>query len=187
MAYQNEATDRARLRRQMIDVENRPCSIPNCPTPYDSRAIHRIRNGCNGGRYSKYNTTVLCYTHHKAEHPSSKFRVGEKVRLCNDGDQKHQTPARLGFTDYELSRPRTIIAIKYDKAGKCNNYKLGSNGKGKMLDGQPLDGYDYWFRSYQLLPYIPRAYHFKRKYNIKAGDSRLANGKGQGVTTSQPC
>ena len=46
--------------------------------------------------------------------------------------------------------------------------ETGSNGKGKMLDGQPLEGFDYEFRSYQLIPYEPRRYHFKRAYHRSA-------------------
>ncbi len=173
MAYQNEATERAKLRRQLIDVENRPCNRDGCPTPYDRREVHRVKNGSDGGEYTEHNTEVYCFNHHRAEHPNSKFRLGDKVRLRNDSDQKHRAPASLDFTDYEMSRPRTIIAIRYDSDQQCNYYRLGSNGKGKMLDGQPLEGFDYDFRSYQLIPYVPRAYHFKRQYTMSKDDSRL--------------
>jgi len=170
MAYKSEATDRGRLRRQLIETENRPCSHDGCETPFDRREVHRVKNGCNGGRYTEHNTIVLCFTHHHLEHINSKFRVGDKVRL-HPIDARHPIPSVLGFTDYELTRPRTIVKVRYDHAKQCNYYTLGSNAKGDKFttNGNPLDGYtDYEFRSYQLISYVPRHYHFKRAYTRKS-------------------
>lgn len=198
MAHQNEATDKAKLRRQLIEVENRPCCRPDCPTPFDRREIHRIKNGCNGGRYTEHNTEVLCFTHHRLEHPNSKFRIGDKVRL-HPVDVRHPIPSVLGFTPYELSRPRTIIKIRYDHDKQCNFYTLGSNAKGNVFttDGNPLNGFTgYEFRSYQLIPYIPRQYHFKRQYTRKSvtginkpsvKNPELKGAEGLGMPARQPC
>lgn len=170
--YRNDGTERARLHKLWITEQHTPCA--ECGSMYDLEVAHKKDNGyAEVQETSGENCRVLCYLCHKAEHPQSKHMVGDKVRLRSDLDKKHSIPARLGFTAYECSRPRTIIGIRYDKQAQANLYRLGSNGKGKMLDGQPLDGYDYEFRSYQLTAYIPRAYHFKRKYTLSKGDARL--------------
>ena len=102
-----------------------------------------------------------------------KFKVGDRVRIRRDMPAKHEIPNWLDFSDYDKSRPRTIVNAEYDPEQECMKYTLGSNGKGKLKDGQPLEGFRlYQFRSFQLEPYIPRKYG-KRKYTIKPGDSRL--------------
>jgi len=164
MAYRNDATERARLHRLWIVEQDKPCIYCGSKT---QREIHH-KNG-NTSVTDETECVVACRPCHLARHPMSKFVVGDKVRLRNDGDKKHGIPDRLDFTDYEKSRPRTIVAIRYDRTKQCNIYKLGSNGKGKMLDGQPLNGFDYWFRSYQLIPYEPRRYHFIRPYHRSNG------------------
>lgn len=87
----------------------------------------------------------------------SKFNVHDKIRLAD------RCPA---YIDLPRSRPRTIINIRYDVLKRCNFYLLGSNGRGVNAgDGDPRWGYwRYWFRSYHLMPYVPRQYHFKRPY-----------------------
>ena len=84
----------------------------------------------------------------------SKFKVKDKVRL---------TGRCPGYIDLVRNRPRTIIQIRYDSQKRCNFYLLGSNARGETArDGNPRWGYwDYWFRSYQLVPYEPRPYHLK--------------------------
>jgi len=161
MAYRNDRTERARLHRLWIVDQDKPCA--ECGNK-ERREIAHINPYNNGGKTTENNCRVLCRDCNLAEHPSSKFLLGDKIRLNT------RVPERLGFTDYELTRPRTIIKIHYDKAMQCNFYTLGSNSKGFFAtDGNPLDGYtDYQFRSYQLFPYVPRQYHFKRKYVRKA-------------------
>lgn len=178
MAYRNDQTERARLHKLWITEQDQPCA--ECGSHYDREIAHKVDNGWSECQETnESNCRVLCYMCHQAEHPHSKFMVGDKVRLHQDTDKKHRAPDHLDFTDYEMTRPRTIIAIRYDKARQCNFYRLGSNGKGKMLDGQPLNGFDYEFRSYQLIAYIPRTYHFKRSYRMSKGDTRLSsNSKG---------
>lgn len=85
----------------------------------------------------------------------SKFRVQDKVRL---------TARCPEYIDLTRSHPRTIIKIRYDTVKQCNWYLLGSNARGATAgDGDPRWGYwRYWFRSYQLVPYEPRPYHFKQ-------------------------
>ncbi len=174
MAYRNDQTERARLRKLWIDEQDLPCA--ECGSKIDREIAHKKDNGwAECQETTEDNSRVLCYRCHKAEHPYSKFHIGDKVRLRTDTDQKHQAPAHLDFTPYEMSRPRTIISIRYDRDSQCNFYRLGSNGKGKMLDGQPLEGFDYEFRSYQLQHYIPRAYHFKRGYTMSKDDARLTS------------
>ncbi|GAH69256.1 unnamed protein product, partial [marine sediment metagenome] len=198
MAYENEATERGRLRRQLIDAENHPCAIPNCQTPYDRREVHRIKNGCEGGHYTTENTIVLCYTHHKAQHPHSKFKLGDKVRLKFGKDTKHDAPQWIIELGINPMRPRTIVAVRYDAEARCNFYRLGSNAKGEAFtrNGNPLDGFtDYEFRSFQMIPYEPRRYG-KRQYKMAADDSRLThkirplenadNVKPHGTPASQP-
>lgn len=87
----------------------------------------------------------------------SKFKVKDKVRIME------RCPMCI---DLPRGRPRTIIKIHYDAVKQCNFYLLGSNARGKMAgDGDPRWGFrSYWFRSYQLEPYVPRDYHFKRPY-----------------------
>ena len=168
MAYRNDQTERARLHKLWIAELDKPCV-------YCGGKVNREIHHLNGDHTETNEDTccVACYDCHKAKHPHSKFIVGDKIRLRQDIARKHRAPQHLDFTDYEMSRPRTIIAIRYDRTQQCNYYRLGSNGKGKMLDGQPLDGFNYWFRSYQLIPYIPRTYHYKRGYTMQANDSRL--------------
>lgn len=159
MAYRNDATERARLRKLWITEQDKPCEL--CGSKLKREIAHKNPYS-NGGETNEGNCRVLCRLCNLAEYPFAKFLLSDKVRLRNNGDKKHGIPDRLNFTDYEKSRPRTIVAIQYDKTKQANLYKLGSNGKGKMLDGQPLDGFDYEFRSYQLVPYIPRRYHYIR-------------------------
>ena len=165
MAYRNDATERARLHRLWITELDLPCA--KCGSRLKREVAHK-NPFSNGGSTTEDNCRVLCRVCNLAEYPFAKFLLGDKVRLRNDGDKKHGIPDRLGFTDYEKSRPRTIVKITYDASRQCNIYRLGSNGKGKMLDGQPLEGFDYEFRSYQLIPYEPRRYHFKRAYHRSA-------------------
>ena len=153
--YVNNLTARHKLHHQLIDVENRPCSSPECLTPYYNREIHRI---IRGGEYTEANVLVRCFNcHHFIDHPHSKFRVGDRIMLNG------RTPA---YIDLARHRPRTIIAMHYDKDKQCNFYLLGSNNRGVNTgNGNTLDGYtDYWFRSYQMLPYQPKYYHFIRHY-----------------------
>ena len=159
MAYTNNLTARHRLHHQLIELDNRPCSYPNCLTPYYNREIHRI---IHGGEYVESNVEVRCFNcHHFIDHPNSKFRVEDRIVLNG------RTPAYIGLARH---RPRTIIAIRYDKDKQCNFYLLGSNNRGvNSGNGNSLEGFtDYWFRSYQMLPYEPRHYHFHRKYNHKS-------------------
>lgn len=156
MAYRNDRTERARLHKLWIIEQDLPCS--NCGSREQRDIAHKIPYYL-GGETTENNCHVLCHKCNLAEHPSSKFLVGDRVRLNG------RTPDYLGFTDYDKSRPRTIIAIRYDPTMQCNFYTLGSNGKGNLRDGQPLEGFRlYEFRSYQLKPYLPRNYHFKRHY-----------------------
>lgn len=172
MAYRNDATERARLHKLWIDELDLPCA--KCGSRVRREVAHKNPYS-NGGSTTEDNCRVLCRVCNLAEYPFAKFLLGDKVRLRNDSDKKHGIPDRLDFSDYEKSRPRTIVKITYDKSRQCNLYRLGSNGKGKMLDGQPLNGFDYEFRSYQLIPYEPRRYHFKRQYNR----SKLSNPSNQ--------
>jgi len=151
--YTNQQTIRNGLHRQLIDIEDRPCV--KCGSR-DRREIHRIIPGYLGGEYIRDNVEVLCYGCHRAEHPNSKFRIGDRIVLNG------RTP---DYIDLARHRPRTIIAVRYDHNKECNFYLVGSNSKGVNTgNGNPLEGYsDYWFRSYQL--HKPRRYHFKRKYN----------------------
>lgn len=173
MAYRNDRTERARLHRLWITELDLPCA--ECGSRNRREVAHKNPYN-NGGSTTEDNCRVLCRKCNLAEHPFSKFLLGDTVRL-ND-----RTPARLDFSGYDLTRPRTIIRIRYDRAKQCNWYTLGSNGKGKMLDGQPLEGYRlYEFRSYQLVTYVPRAYHFKRQY------VRKPNVKNEGVVKAGKC
>lgn len=159
MAYRNDRTERARLHKLWITEQGLPCS--ECGSR-DNLDIAHIIPYHQGGETSEGNCRVLCHKCNLAEHPTSKFAVGDKVRLNG------RTPDYLGFTEYEKSRPRTIVSIRYDTIKQCNLYRLGSNGKGKMKDGQPLEGFtQYEFRSYQLKPYTPRKYRFKRRRHSK--------------------
>lgn len=164
MAYRNDRTDRARLYRQWVTIEDRACV--HCGSKH-RREIGHIIPYHQGGETSERNCQVECRACNLARHPFAKFRLGDTVRLNG------RTPGFLDFTEYEKTRPRTIIKIDYDQAKQCNYYTLGSNGRGNTKDGQPLDGIQhYTFRSYQLKPYIPRKYHFKRKYTRK-GDKAI--------------
>ena len=146
MAYKNDRTERARLYRKWVLELDLPCA--KCGSR-DKREIVQSQDNCQ----------VLCRQCNLTEHPFRKFLIGDKVRV------NERTPDYLDFTEYEKTRPRTIISIRYDPVKLCNFYTLGSNGKGKMKDGQPLEGFNiYEFRSYQLKPYLPRAYHHKRRY-----------------------
>jgi len=128
----------------------------------------------HGGATDESNCRVLCRDCNIAERPLSKFSLGDKVRIHTNGNPKHAVPDNLGFSDADLKRPRTIVKIRYDYNQQCNYYTLGSNGKGKLLDGQPLEGFRlYEFRSFQLIPYVPRRYHFKRPYVRKAGEANV--------------
>jgi len=156
MAYRNDRTERAGLHRLWIVELDKPCA--NCGSR-ERRDIAHIIPYYMGGETTEQNCQVLCHSCNLAEHPSSKFLVGDTVRVNG------RTPTYLDFTDYEKTRPRTIVSIRYDSIMQCNFYTLGSNGKGNMKDGQPLEGFRlYKFRSYQLKPYSPRKYHFKRVY-----------------------
>lgn len=155
MAYRNDRTERARLYRKWVIDLDLPCA--KCGSRVNREIAHIIPY-YQGGETTEDNCRVLCRLCNLAEHPSSKFLMGDTVRVNG------RTPAYLDFTDYEKTRPRTIISIRYDTVKLCNFYTLGSNGKGKMNDGQPLEGYAYEFRSYQLKPYLARNYHFRRRY-----------------------
>lgn len=159
MAYRNDRTERAQLHKLWITELDKPCA--ECGSKLRREVAHK-NPFHNGGKTTAKNCRVLCRQCNLAEHPFAKFLLSDKVRL-ND-----RVPERIDFTNYDRSRPRTIVRIRYDKLKQCNWYTLGSNGKGKMLDGQPLEGYRlYEFRSYQLIPYVPRAYHFIRPYHKK--------------------
>ena len=98
-----------------------------------------------------------------------KFQLGDRVRL------NPRTPENQSFSHNDMMRPRTIVAIRYDKLKACNYYTLGNNGKGKRFNktGNPVLGYlDYSFRSYMLIPYEPRKYG-KRRYRMSVNDKRL--------------
>ena len=159
MAYRNDAMERARLRKLWIIEQDLPCA--ECGSKVSREIAHGIPYH-QGGQCNGDNCRVLCRQCNLDENKQPKCIIGGKVRLSS------RAPERLDFTDYERARPRTIIATRYDQTKQCTWYKLGSNGKGKMQDGQPLEGYDYWFRSYMLIPYEPRRYHFKRRYTRKA-------------------
>lgn len=149
-------TERNQLHHELIDIEDRPCW--GCGS-HSQREIHRIRPGHDGGQYTRDNVLVLCRPCHLLKHPWSKFVVGDTVIL--DG----RTP-----THVELRRhtPRRIVAIRYDTEQLCNYYTLGSNGRGESKDGNPQDGFAaYEFRSYMLLPYQPRRYHYHRCYHCR--------------------
>ena len=70
---------------------------------------------------------------------SSKFKVGDKVRL--------RTTDRWRVPDYireELHpRTRTVVGVYYDEKLQAVLYDLGGRGKGVI---------GYLFRSYQLIP-----------------------------------
>ena len=103
----------------------------------------------------------------------SKFKVQDKVRLTDRCPE---------YIDLPRNRPRTIIKIRYDYKKLCNFYLLGSNARGATAgDGDPRWGYwSYWFRSYQLIPYEPRPYHFKRPYKKGTDKPLNQNPAGQG-------
>ena len=87
-----------------------------------------------------------------------KFNIKDKVRLTG------RVPARLDFTAAELSRPRTIIGTRYDREKQCTFYRLGSNARGRNQgDGNPQNGMEYEFRSYQMKLYEPRPYKLKSR------------------------
>ena len=161
--YVNNLTARHKLHRQLIEVEDRPCSNPSCETPYYNREIHRI---IQGGEYTNDNVLVRCFNcHHFIDHPNSKFRVGDTIVLNG------RTPA---YIELARHRPRTVISIRYDKQKQCNFYLLGAGNT--MSDGNPLEGYrNYWFRSYQLLP--RRRYHYikHRKQLQSTNDTQQSN------------
>lgn len=165
MTYRNDATERARLHRLWITEQDKPCVY--CGSKVD-REIHH-HNG-DSTITNEDTCCVACRVCHRKRHPHSKFRIGDKVRLRNDGNLRRCVPSWLDFTDYEKSRPRTIVEIEYSRQDRCNYYTLGSNAKGSHFatNGQPLDGFsEYKFRSYQLIAYIPRRYHFIRPYHRK--------------------
>jgi hypothetical protein len=89
-----------------------------------------------------------------------KFKKGDVVRLVK------RIPQLLDVPKSQFSHPRTIIAIRYDREKQCSFYQLGSNARGHLAhDGNPQDGWAYWFRSYQLELYTPRPYHRKEGKN----------------------
>ena len=152
MAYTNEQTERRQLHKELIDEQDLPCS--KCSSR-DRREIHRITPGHDGGKYTRDNVEVLCFPCHRNEHLNSKFRIGDSVMING------RTPY---YIDLPRHRPRTIIAVRYDTNKECNFYLVGSNCSGANTgNGNPLNGFnDYWFRSYQLVAYQPRRYHFIR-------------------------
>lgn len=165
--YKCEATDRAKIRKELITVRDQPCFI--CGSK-ENREIHRLQNGRDGGQYTRDNCTVRCTKCHDKDHTNSKFKVGAKVSL------NKRTPLYLGLTAELKTSPRTITSIYYDQDKACNFYKLGSNARGwSAHNGNPLEGLEYEFRSYQLIPYIPRRYHFKRHYQIRTAKTRDIN------------
>ena len=150
--FRNDRIERAILFKSLIKQQDRPCV--KCGSR-DRREIAHIVPYYLGGETSEANCRVLCRSCNLSEHHASKFLIGDKIVLNG------RTPASI---DLARHRPRTIIDIKYNSQRRCNYYKLGSNGRGACADGQPLEGYDYKFRSYMMLPYTPRQYHFKRHY-----------------------
>lgn len=190
MAYRNDATERGRLHKLWITEQDKPCVYCGGKV---NREIHH-HNGDNSIT-NEQTCCVACHDCHIARHPMSKFLIGDKVRIRNDGDLRHCVPAWLEFNDYEKTRPRTIVEIEYDHKSKCNYYTLGSNARGEHFatNGQPLDGFsEYKFRSYQLIAYVPRRYHFKRQYTrqnkpVNKTNSRLANSLPLPTPSSQPC
>ena len=177
MAYTNQQVIRNQLHKELIDTDDKPCATPKCLTPKLNREIHRIIPGQEGGEYTRDNVKVLCRACHLKAHPISKFMIGDVVVLNG------RTPQ---FLDTPTCRPRTIIAIRYDKIKQCNFYTLGSNGRGANTgQGNPLDGYtDYGFRSYQLVKYDPRAYNLHN--DIISSDENLRRLRvAQGVIYSE--
>ncbi len=152
--YRNDRIERARLHKLWITELDRPCS--KCGSS-ERREIAHIIPYHQGGKTTEDNCRVLCRQCNLAENHNSKFLVGDRVVLNG------RTPARI---ELKRHRPRTIIGIRYDINKKCNYYLLGSNGRGACADGQPLNGYDYEFRSYMLV--YPRHYHYKRQYQIQS-------------------
>lgn len=164
MAYTNDRTERAKLHRLWIEVENRPCR--SCGHDDLPREIHRKTPGYLEGKYTVRNCEVLCLNCHRGQHPNSKFRVGDRVFVNG------RTPAYINLS---RGTPRTVIAVEYNPIRECNYYTLGSNGRGESADGQPLDGIQFYkFRSYQLARYLPRKYG-KRRYRMKPTDPRLTH------------
>ena len=163
--YSNERTIRANYHRQLVVQQDKPCEI--CSGRQD-REIHRIIPRHKGGEYTTGNVQVLCRPCHLHLHPNSKFWAGDIIMLNG------RTPA---YIDLPRHRPRTILSIRYDTRKQCNFYLVGSNCRGVNTgNGHPTEGYsDYWFRSYQMLPYQPRRYHFKRQYNRHNLDTISSN------------
>lgn len=159
--YKNEQLDRARLRKQLI-AEGKTCVLCGANERLE---IHRIKNGRHGGRYTRRNTALLCYWCHRREHPNSKFKIGDRVKLTD------RVPT---LVDLSTRRPKTIVAVRYDYTKQCNFYRLGSNARGAYAnDGNPLDGYRlYEFRSYQLQPV--RRYR-RHKTRLSVANSRTHN------------
>ena len=148
--FTNQQTERHKLHHQLIDIENRPCSNPKCLTPYSRRELHRVVPELG---YVESNVLARCWTDHRKDHPQSKFRIGDRVSVNG------RTPA---YIDLPRHRPRHIIGIRYDPIKRCNYYLLGSNGRGANSgQGNPLNGYEYEFRSYMLMPI--RNYHFIKR------------------------
>lgn len=169
MAYRTDRTERAKLYKLWVTKLDRPCAL--CGSR-DKRNIAHMIPYYKGGETDKLNCRVLCRQCNLDEHPVSKFNLGSRVMLNG------RAPA---YIDLARHRPRTIIKIEYNNQRQCNYYLVGSNGQGANPDGgNPQDGYSaYWFRSYMLLPYTPRRYHFKRQYHHLATISSGQQGGGQ--------
>ena len=135
-----ERDNHQQLHRQLISIEKRPCQ--RCGS-LDDLELHRLvpRLG-----YVQDNVVVLCRPCHiEREHYQGKFKVGDKIFLNG------RAPDYIVLKRY---RPRTIIAIRYNREKECNFYTLGSNGRG-ACNGEPAsNGFaTYEFRSYQLHPW----------------------------------
>jgi len=174
--YRTDRTERGQLYKLWIEQEDRPCE--ECGSK-ENRQIAHIVPYHAGGETTPENCRVLCRACNWAEHAPAKFLVGDRVRLTA------RIPKYLGFTEYDRTRPRTIIEARYSPELEANVYRLGSNGHGRLADGQPQDGIEYLFRSYQLEKYEPRQYHFKRKYTMRADDTRLTAKSTAGKQTAR--
>ena len=148
MANCQDRANHHKMRKILIEEQGRLCAVCGATTNLE---IHRIIHGNKGGQYIEANCQVLCHKHHKPHHPLSKFHEGETVIVNGRSPD---------FIELERGRPRTVIAVRYDSQKQCNFYLLGSNGRGiHTLNGNPQLGFnEYWFRSYQLVRYEPRAY-----------------------------
>ncbi|KKM78556.1 hypothetical protein LCGC14_1358780 [marine sediment metagenome] len=80
-----------------------------------------------------------------------KFRPGEKVAIASGLIRKHRVALDIPLAP---DRPRTVVAVEYDRQLKRNIYILGSNSRGGCTGEPASDGYRrFGFRSFQLRPW----------------------------------